>query len=105
MGKNASVEALRALCAEEPLEIALSMYGGFEQVGRIGATLPSEDEQTRTQPGDIVLYCGDQIVVFYGENAWAYTRLGHIVDKSQEELAGLLGNGNVALTLWNGEQK
>lgn len=97
--ENDSVEALAALCEEAPLSIELSMYGGFEQVGSIGASLPRSDVQTTTAAGDIVLYAGDQIVVFYGSNSWAYTRLGHITDKNAAEMAELLGQGDVRLSL------
>ncbi len=93
--ENASVEALKGLC---PLTIQMSMYGGFEQVGAIGSTLPRDDAQTITEPGDIVLYSGNQIVVFYGSNAWAYTRLGP-VDLTQAEMEQLLGRGDVTLTI------
>jgi len=96
---NGSVEALKELCQESPLTIRMSMYGGFEQVGSIGQSLPRDDNQTTTQAGDIVLYSGDQIVVFYGSNSWAYTRLGHITDKSAQEMAELLGNGDVTITI------
>ena len=96
---NEAVEALKCLCAEGPLEIQLAMYGGFEQVGAIGTDLPRNDRQTTTRAGDIVLYAGDQIVVFYGSNSWAYTRLGRITDQSAEDLARLLGNGDVTLTI------
>lgn len=96
---NESVEALKQLCREEPLMIQMSMYGGFEQVGSIGQRLPRNDSQITTQSGDIVLYSGDQIVVFYGSNSWAYTRLGHVTDKSDEEMAQLLGNGDVTITI------
>ena len=96
--ENESVEALKALALEDALTIQMSMYGGFEQVGPIGQDIVSNDTQTTTQAGDIVLYSGDQIVIFYGSNSWAYTRLGH-VDLSQEEMEGLLGNGDVTLTL------
>ena len=96
---NESVAALRALCAEQPLAIQMSMYGGFEQVGSIGEALPRDDVQTVTQSGDIVLYSGSQLVVFYGSNSWAYTRLGHIVDQSEEDMARLLSNGNVVITI------
>ena len=85
--------------AQQPLTIQMSMYGGFEQVGSIGTALPQNDVQTTTTAGDIVLYSGDQMVVFYGSNTWAYTRLGHITDKTQAELAELLSNGNVTVTL------
>ena len=96
---NESVEALKELCREEPLTISMSMYGGFEQVGSIGQSLPRNDRQTTTQAGDIVLYSGSQIVVFYGSNSWAYTRLGHITDKSAQEIAELLGGGDVTITI------
>ena len=89
---NESVEALKNLCAETPLVIQMSMYGGFEQVGPVGTRLPSSDVQTRTSAGDIVLYSSSQIVVFYGSNSWAYTRLGHITDRDPAGMAALLGN-------------
>ena len=100
---NASVQALGELCRTEPLTIAMSMYGGFEQVGPIGQRLPRDDTQTTTGSGDIVLYSGNQIVVFYGSNSWAYTRLGRITDKTAAELAALLGKSDVTLTLSWGE--
>ena len=96
---NESVKALEEIVKEKDLQIAMSMYGGFEQVGAIGQSLPRNDVQTTTSYGDIVLYSGDQLVVFYGSNSWAYTRLGHIEDKSQEELKELLGNGDVTITI------
>lgn len=102
--ENKSVEALKTLCQDGPLTIRMSMYGGFEQVGPIGQSLPREDSQTTTEAGDIVLYSGSQIVVFYGSNSWAYTRLGHIRDKSPQEMAELLGNGDVTITISTGHK-
>lgn len=96
---NSSVKALKKLAKKKTLKIKMSMYGGFEQVGSIGKTLPSHDRDTTTEAGDIVLYSSDQIVVFYGSNTWAYTRLGHITDKTDEELAELLSNGDVTITI------
>ena len=96
---NSSVQALKQLAASNKLTIQMSMYGGFEQVGSIGTSLPREDVQTTTKAGDIVLYSGNRIVVFYGSNSWAYTRLGHITDKTADEMTELLGNGNVTITL------
>ena len=93
--ENDSVSALKALL---PLEISMSIYGGFEQVGSIGQSIARNDKQTTTESGDIVLYSGNQIVVFYDSNSWDYTRLGH-VDLSQEEMTDLLGNGNVTITI------
>ena len=97
--ENESVQALRELCRKEPLTIRLSMYGGFEQVGPIGTSLPRSDVQTTTESGDVVLYAGNQIVVFYGSNSWAYTRLGHISDPGAKELATRLGVGDVTISL------
>ncbi len=96
---NESVAALRDLVSESSLTIQMSMYGGFEQVGPVGTSLPRNDVQTTTSAGDIVLYSGNQIVVFYGSNSWAYTRLGRITDKDAAEIADLLGNGNVTITI------
>ena len=95
---NESVSALKELAADG-LTIQMSMYGGFEQVGSIGQRLPSSDVQTSTSSGDIVLYSSNQLVVFYGSNSWAYTRLGHITDKTPEEMRTLLSNGDVTITL------
>ena len=95
---NASVEALKML-AGEGLTVEMSMYGGFEQVGSIGQSLPRDDAQTTTTSGDIVLYSGNQLVVFYGSNSWAYTRLGHITDQTPEQMKALLGSGDVTITL------
>ena len=96
---NESAHALNDLVSSEPLTVQLSMYGGFEQVGSLGTDLPRDDVQTTTDSGDIVLYSGDQIVIFYGSNSWDYTRLGRITDRSEAEMAELLGNGDVTITL------
>lgn len=100
---NESVSALIKLTEAEPLVINMSMYGGFEQVGSLGASLPRNDRQTTTEAGDIVLYSGSQIVVFYGSNSWTYTRLGRITDKTASEMADLLSKGNVTITIIYGE--
>ena len=96
---NESVEALKELVTEAPVTIQMSMYGGFEQVGSLETSLPRNDVQTTTQAGDIVLYSGSNLVIFYGSNSWAYTRLGRITDKSASEIAALLGSGNVTIVI------
>jgi len=96
---NEAVDALKDLCRNQPLTIQMSMYGGFEQVGPIGTSLPQNDMRTTTSAGDIVLYSGDQMVVFYGSNSWAYTRLGHITDRSAEDMTDLLSNGDTVITI------
>ena len=94
--ENASVRELAGL-AEEGLSISMSKYGGFEQVGAIGRSLSRNDRRITTAPGDIVLYSGNQLVVFYGSNTWEYTKLGKI-ELSEEELKNLLGNSDVTIT-------
>ena len=93
--QNASTAALQKLL---PLTIKMSPYGGFEQVGDIGQNITSADKQITTQYGDIVLYAGNKLVIFYGSNSWAYTRLGHI-DMSKQELIALLNRDGVTVQL------
>ncbi|MDD4069472.1 MAG: cyclophilin-like fold protein [Candidatus Izemoplasmatales bacterium] len=94
---NDSVKALKNL-AKDGLTINMSKYGGFEQVGSIGSTMPSSDTRITTNPGDIVLYSSNQIVIFYDSNTWSYTKLGHI-NLSKSELIDLLGDEDVVITL------
>lgn len=94
---NDSVRALKNL-AKDGLTINMSKYGGFEQVGSIGSTLPSSDTRITTSPGDIVLYSSNQIVIFYDSNTWSYTKLGHI-NLSKSELTDLLGDEDVVVTI------
>ena len=100
---NESVDALKDLAGSE-MKINMAMYGGFEQVGSIGTYLPRNDSQMTTSPGDIVLYSGNQIVIFYGSNSWAYTRLGKITGLNEKELEDTFGNGDVTIGLSVGGQ-
>ncbi len=95
---NDSLRVIMDMISDQPLSIQMSMYGGFEQVGELGQSIIRDDRQITTSPGDIVLYAGNSIVVFYGSNSWAYTRLGHI-DLSEERLKDLLGNRDVVIVL------
>lgn len=96
---NESVKALAEMAKNGPVTIETQPYGGFEQVGSIGMTLPSSDTNISTKAGDIMLYTGSQMVIFYGSNSWAYTRLGKITDKSASELKDLLGGAGVTVTV------
>ncbi len=93
--ENEAVSALVELMRESPVVIQMSDYSGFEKVGSLGTSLPASNSQTTTQAGDIVLYNGNQIVIFYGSNSWSYTRLGHIDDLTGWEDA--LGSGDVTV--------
>ena len=94
---RALVEALR----EAPVTYEAHDYGGFEKVGPLGRSLPSSDTQITTQAGDVILYNGDQIVLFYGSNAWSYTRIGKMQYGTLDELKDFLqaGQGNITVTL------
>ena len=102
--ENDAVARIRELAGEKPIEIKMSRYGGFEQVGAIGTDLPRNDLRITTLPGDIVLYSGNQIVMFYGSNTWAYTKLGHITNMDQSGLEELLGKTDVTLKISVGPQ-
>ena len=93
---NDSVKALQELL---PLTVEMHRYGGFEQVGGLGQSLPRNDTRITTKAGDIVLYSGNQIVVFYGSNTWAYTKLGRITDKTPAQLSDMLGNSDAVISL------
>lgn len=93
---NAAVDALVEILEKGPVTIQMSDYAGFEKVGALGASLPTSNHQTTTQAGDIVLYQGNQIVLFYGSNSWSYTRLGRIDDLTGWTEA--LGSGDVPVT-------
>lgn len=94
--KNEAVSALVEMMRESPVVIQMSDYSGFEKVGSLGTSLPASNSQTTTHAGDIVLYNGNQIVIFYGSNSWSYTRLGHVDDLTGWEEA--LGSGDVTVT-------
>lgn len=96
---NDSVKAIKELANDGGLAINTHQYGGFEQVGEIGQSIVSNNVQMTTEPGDIVLYNGNNIVVFFGNNSWSYTKLGKIVGKTDEELKTLLNKSNVVLKI------
>lgn len=93
---NKSVESLKKLL---PLTVEMSAYGGFEQVGSLGRSLPRNDSHMTAKPGDIMLYSGNQIVIFHGSNSWAYTRLGKITGKSRAELSEIFDKPGVTLKI------
>ena len=98
---NEATKALVAALSEASITYEAHDYGGFEKVGPLGLTLPANNSQITTQPGDVILYSGNQIVLFYGSNTWSYTRLGKIQYESLDELKSFLkaGEGNISVTL------
>ena len=72
-----------------------SFYGNFEKVGPLGTKLPRNDTQITTQAGDIILYQGNQITIYYDTNSWNFTRLGKVDGVTQAELKKILGKSDV----------
>ncbi|MCQ2608875.1 MAG: hypothetical protein MJ197_09345 [Bacteroidales bacterium] len=96
---NSSTKALVALLQESAITYEAHDYGDFEKVGEFGYTLPQNNEQITTEPGDLILYQGNQICIYYGVNSWNFTRLGKIRDTDSNKLKNMLGNGNIQVTL------
>ena len=94
--ENEAAASFVEMMRENPVSIQMSDYSGFEKVGSLGTSLPASNSQTTTHAGDIVLYNGNQIVIFYGSNSWSYTRLGHVDDLTGWEEA--LGSGDLTVT-------
>lgn len=96
--ENSSGEALVELLAQGDRTVDMHDYGNFEKVGELGVSLPTNDENITTEPGDVILYQGNKIVLYYDTNSWNFTRLGKVLGMSQEQLKALLGEGNVKVT-------
>ena len=96
---NETVSEVLTAAQNGAIEVSASRYGGFEQVGSLPQSFSRNDVQTTTQPGDIVLYSGNQLVIFFGSNSWSYTRLGHVNGMSSEELSDLLNKDVVMIEL------
>ena len=99
LASNAATKALKERLQDSPVTYSSSSYGNFETVGNIGFSLPTSNTNITTEVGDVILYQGNQICIFYGSNTWSYTRIGRITNASQTELRGLLSSGTVNITL------
>ncbi|MBO7503859.1 MAG: hypothetical protein J6U38_05775 [Clostridia bacterium] len=80
-----------------PVTVQMHDYGGFEKVGDLPWLLPRNDREITTEPGDVILYQGDQITIYYGENTWEFTKIAHIDGATKEGLLKVLGEGDVAV--------
>ncbi len=96
--ENDSVAELMEDASKGDIIISMSMYSDFEQVGSLGKKYHSDDKQMTVHNGDIVLYNSSNIVLFYGSNTWAYTKLGKM-NLSEQELIDLLANGDVTIKI------
>ncbi len=99
LADNSSARALAELLADGPLSVEMRDYNRMERVGPLGADLPANDEWIDAQAGDLILYQGNQLVIYYGANSWSLTRLGRIEGVGAGELRDILGGGDVRVTL------
>lgn len=95
LADNSSATAFYQLLKKGPVTIKMHDYGSFEKVGSLGTSLPRNDSQISTEAGDIILYQGNQITIYYDTNSWNFTRLGKVDGVTQAELKKILGKGNV----------
>ncbi len=98
LADNPSAKAFADLLAQGPVTVEMADYGGFEKVGPLPTALVQTNEDITAQPGDLILYQGQQVVIYYGENSYSLTRLGRIDGISQQDLMALLGPADVRVT-------
>ncbi len=99
LADNSSARALLELLEKSDLTISMSDYGNFEKVGELETSLVTNDERITTTAGDLILYQGNQFVIYYDTNTWTFTRLGKIKNVSQAQLQSILGDGDITVTL------
>ena len=97
MEDNSSAKAFIEKLKNGDITIEAEDYGNFEKVGNLGFSLPTNDKMIKTEPGDLILYQGDKITLYYDTNTWSFTKLGHI-NKTKAELKNILGDGSVSMT-------
>lgn len=98
LSDNASADAFLALLGEGSITIDMHDYGGFEKVGPLGTEIVRSDEDITTTPGDIILYLGNNVTIYYDVNSWDFTLLGHIDGATEENMREFLGEGNPSVT-------
>ena len=98
MENNTSAQAFKKMIAKNPKTVKMRDYASMEKVGMLWRRLPTNNQEITTKSGDIILFMGSSLVVYYNQNSWNFTRLGHINNVSQQDLKRILGNGNVEMT-------
>ena len=101
LADNSSAQALYEALQQGPITYDAHDYGDFEKVGDLGQSFPRNDEPITTRPGDIILYQGSSLCIYYDTNSWNFTRIGRIEGMTQDELKDFVraGEGNVSITL------
>lgn len=99
LADNSSVDALVDELSKGPISVDMRDYGNMEKVGSLGRNYPRNDTSITTEAGDIILYQGSALVIYYAPNSWNFTRLGKIDNINAQELKRILGSGDVTVTL------
>ena len=92
-----ATETGRAFMEKLPLTLDMSELNGNEKYC-YGIALPHADKYFDSlAAGDLMLYSGDCIVLFYGPaGGYSYTRIGRL--QSADGLAAALGKGSASVT-------
>ena len=98
LGENSSAKAFVALLQKGDLTLEMKDYGNFEKVADLPVSLPRNDTQIDTDAGDIILYQGKSITIYYDTNSWNFTRLGKIDNVNKKRLKEILGKGSATVT-------
>ena len=96
---NEATKSLVEKLKDGDIFVNANEYGGFEKIGNLGFSLPRNDISMTTSAGDIVLYQGNQISLFYKSNSWSYTKLGKVQNLDSIDLRNILGSGDVTLEI------
>ena len=99
LSDNAATKALVERLKEGTITYNAYDYGGFEKVGALGFSLPSNDTYITTEPGDIMLYTSNQLCIFFDSNSWEYSPIGKIEGMTKQQLKDAFGTGEVSITL------
>ena len=96
---NSSAKALADALTKSSITYQADDYGNFEKVGDLGQSFPKNDENITTEPGDIILYQGHNLCIYYAQNTWSFTRIAKIKGISKDELKEFLSEGEITVTL------
>ena len=97
--KNEATSELISLLENGPITLSMTENGGFEKVGNLPQSLPTSDVSQKAQSGDIMLYIGNILCIFYGSNTWAYTKLGTLDNMTSSEIKEFLSGNPVTVSL------
>ncbi len=101
LADNSSAQALYEALQQGNIAFEAHDYGDFEKVGDMGRSFPQNNEPITTQPGDLILYLGNHLCIYYDTNSWNFTRLGRIDGATQSDVKSFVkaGQGNVTIIL------